>query len=92
MVYMGMGQKNIIYHGLIHRQRHILKYIDSLLHSVIHQNMLSGSLQIMTASRNLMVCPNKHQFHDNPSLSFPDSFFILLLFRFLLYFKAFAVS
>ena len=36
MIHMGMGQEYIIDHGFRHRQRHIFKYIDALLHTVVH--------------------------------------------------------
>ena len=36
MIHMGMGQEYIIDHGFRHRQWHIFKYIDALLHTVVH--------------------------------------------------------
>ena len=36
MIHMSMSQEYIINHGFRHRQRHIFKYIDTLLHTVVH--------------------------------------------------------
>ena len=36
MIHMSMSQEYIIDHGFRHRQRHIFKYIDALLHTVVH--------------------------------------------------------
>ena len=66
MIYMGMCQKHIIHLCFSDRQITIFIYIDPLFHPVIHQDVFSACLQIMTASRHLMSRANKRQFHAIP--------------------------
>ena len=60
-----MCQKYIINHGFCHREITVFKCIDPLLHTVIHKDMLSTGIQVMTASRNLMVGTNKYKLHPH---------------------------
>ena len=66
MVDMRMRQKYIINRGLVKRQLGILKYIDALFHTVIHQDFFAPHLQTMTASRNLMIRTDESKFHTIP--------------------------
>ena len=59
MIDMSVGQKNIIYPGFLHGKRDIFIHVYPLLHSVIHQDMPAASLDIMTASGNLMISSYK---------------------------------
>ena len=68
MVYMRVGQEHIIYQRFLHRQFAVLKHIRSLLHTVVHQNILIAYPQIMAAPCHLMVCPDKHKLHTVPPL------------------------
>ena len=69
MIHMCMGQKHIIDQRFLYRKIYVFKYIFSLLHTVINKNMLTTRFEIMTASRHLMICPNKFQFHAYSSLN-----------------------
>ena len=44
MIHMGMGQQHIIHLRLAHRKLCILKGINALLHTIIHQNMFLSDL------------------------------------------------
>ena len=44
VINMGMGQQHIIHLRLAHRKLCILKGIDALLHTIIHQNMFVSDL------------------------------------------------
>lgn len=60
---MGMCQKHIVYQCRINRQFTVLKHLDTLLHTIINQNIFFSYTKIMATARNLMIGPNKHQFH-----------------------------
>ena len=60
---MRMRQQYIIYHRRIHRKRYILIQVNTLLHSVINQNVLIPNLQIMTTSGYFMVSADKCDLH-----------------------------
>ena len=70
MIHMGMGQENIVNLRLRHRKFRVLIHICPLLHAVVHQHMLSCCLQVVTAARYLVSCPDKHQFHGVVPLFF----------------------
>ena len=59
MIYMGMGQKDVIHHSLIHRQIRLFIALAALFHTTVYQNMLISNFQTMTAPGYLMGCPNK---------------------------------
>ena len=53
-----------------HRERGILKFVSSLPHAAVDQDILVSNLQIMTAPRHFMVGADKFQFHHSlPSRS-----------------------
>ena len=60
MVHMSMCQKNIINERCLHRQRSILVQINTLLHTIINQYVLTTCVKIMTTARNLMSSSDKH--------------------------------
>ncbi len=66
MVYMRVSQEHIIYQRFLHRQLAVLKYVGTLLHAVVHQNILIAYPKIMAAPCHLMVCPDKHKLHTVP--------------------------
>ena len=66
MIHMSMGQKHIVNQRFVHWQLTVLKHICALFHTIIHQNIFFTYTQIMTASRHLMICSNKHQLHIRP--------------------------
>ncbi len=63
MIHMRVGQEHIVYERFLHRQVAVLKYVGTLLHAVVHQNILIAYTKIMAAPCHLMVCPDKHKFH-----------------------------
>ena len=69
MVDVGMSQQHVV--DLCRRTGNtdVLIGVPSLLHAKIHQNPLSGNLQIGTASGDLVGCTNKRHFHCTSLLS-----------------------
>ena len=63
---MRVGQENKIKLRRRGRKRDVLKCVKSLLHSIIDQDFLSGSLQIMAAARDLVGRPDKCDLHKRP--------------------------
>ena len=66
VIHMGVGQENAVDLPGRHGQRRILVDVHALFHSVVHKNVLIAHLQIMTASRHLMIRANKNKLHPSP--------------------------
>ncbi len=65
MIDVGMGHKDILDLPWLHRKSHIFEIIDTLLHAIVHQQVMTGHAQIMAASRYFMIGTDKFYFQIN---------------------------